>query len=106
MKPFSKAILRIGTESAFAVGPEIKSWEDEGYNIIRLNIGEPGCNISKSAKKSAIESFKKNQTHYTPASGDALLRKEIGVYLSATRGIDYYDEEERLRLKKMRDLRY
>lgn len=93
MKTFSYAIGRIGTESAFAVGPEIKAWEDKGYNIVRLNIGEPGCNISRLAQAAAINSLKNNQTHYTPAGGDNILRREIAEYLKATRNVNFTEND-------------
>lgn len=89
MKPFSFSFARIGTESAFAVGPEITGWVNKGYDIVRLNIGEPGSNIPEASTMAAIESFKRHETHYTPSQGAESLRKEIARYLSATRGVIY-----------------
>lgn len=89
MKPFSKAYARIGTESAFAVAPEITSWEKKGYNIVRLNVGEPGCNIPEVSTKAAITSFQKHETHYMPSAGTESLRREIALYMTATRGAQY-----------------
>lgn len=89
MKPFAKAYERIGTESAFAVGPEITGWEKKGYDIVRVNVGEPGCNIATEATKEAIESFKKHETHYAPSAGTESLRSEIAKYVSATRKVNY-----------------
>ena len=93
MKPFSRAIANIGTETAFAVGPEIQSWVDKGYDIIRVNIGEPGCNIARAATIAAIESIKNHETHYTPSSGAPALRKEIAHYMTVTREVSY-DESD------------
>ena len=80
MKPFSKAIGRIGTENAFAVGPEIAAWVKKGYDIVKLTVGEPGANIPRAATKAAIDSLKKHQTHYTPSVGLESLRKKIARY--------------------------
>jgi len=93
MKPFSKAIGKIGTENAFAVGPEISGWMKKGYDITKLTIGEPGCDIAKSATKAAIDSFKKRETHYTPSSGLESLREKIAKYMSLTRGMDFGPED-------------
>ncbi|MBM3283244.1 aminotransferase class I/II-fold pyridoxal phosphate-dependent enzyme [Candidatus Gottesmanbacteria bacterium] len=89
MKSFATAYERIGTESAFAVGPEIAGWINQGYDIVRLNIGEPGCNITDVSTAAAIASFKRHETHYTPSTGAESLRKEIAGYLSATRLVKY-----------------
>lgn len=93
MKSFSKASLRIGTESAFAVGPEIMAQERKGFDIVKLNIGEPGCSIDKKATLSAINSFKNHETHYSPSKGEEGLRKKIARYMKATRGVDFDPEE-------------
>ena len=76
MKPLSAAIQRIGTENAFAVGPEIKSWEDKGFDIVKLTIGEPGSNIGDSSTEAAIKSLQNHETHYTPSQGTKSLRKK------------------------------
>lgn len=89
MKPFSRASDRIGTESAFAVGPEIASLEKKGYRIVKLNIGEPGCSITKNATSTIIKSFKRGETHYTPSKGLENLRKKIAYYLTITRGVKF-----------------
>lgn len=89
MKTCSLASERIGTESAFAVSPEINKLICQGFDIIKLNVGEPGANIPKAATEAAIVSLRKNQTHYTPSAGDPILRKEIAFYLTKTRGVNY-----------------
>ncbi|OGK21741.1 hypothetical protein A3C23_00210 [Candidatus Roizmanbacteria bacterium RIFCSPHIGHO2_02_FULL_37_13b] len=89
MKPFSKSINRIGTETAFVVGPEISSWVKKGFDIIKVNIGEPGCNIKEAATKAAIQSFKHHETHYMPSAGLTSLRTKIAEYMSASRKVDY-----------------
>ena len=93
MKSFSKAYERIGTENAFAVGPEICSCEKKGYDIIRLNIGEPCCDIDSAATSAAITSLKKHETHYTPSAGCEDLRKKIALYMSLTRGVKFGVDE-------------
>lgn len=89
MKPFSTSYARIGTESAFAVGPEITSWVKKGFDITRVNVGEPGCNIARAATLAAIESFKKHETHYAPSAGEESFRVEIAGYVNATRGTNF-----------------
>ena len=89
MKPFSKTFERIGTESAFAVGPEIAARIKEGFDIVKMNVGEPGCNIPRSSTQAAIDSFRNHETHYSDSRGLESLRIEIGKYMTATRNIDF-----------------
>lgn len=93
MKSFSKAFDRIGTESAFAVGPEIASWISQGFDIVKLNIGEPGANIPEAATKAMIASVANHETHYMPAAGTDNLRSEIAYYMSITRKVDYTKDD-------------
>jgi len=89
MKPFAKAFDRIGTENAFAIGPQIAAIEKQGYDIVRVNIGEPGCNIPQAATKAMVESVKNHETHYTASAGIDSLRQAVADYLSATRKPNY-----------------
>lgn len=93
MKQFSKAFDRIGTESAFAVGPEISDCEKKGYNVVRLNIGEPGANIADIATEKGVLSFQNHETHYTPSAGTESLRREIAEYMSVTRFVKYTPDD-------------
>lgn len=86
MKSQSKVFDRMGTENAFAIGPQIMALEkDKGYNIVRVNIGEPGCNIAKAATKAMIKSVENHETHYTVSAGIETLRTAVAEYLNATR---------------------
>lgn len=89
MKPFASAYSRIGTENAFAVGPEIAGRIKEGYDVVKLNIGEPSAAIAKAATEAAIASFRRHETHYMPSNGTESLRTATAEYLTATRGVNY-----------------
>ncbi|MCJ7740578.1 aminotransferase class I/II-fold pyridoxal phosphate-dependent enzyme [Candidatus Microgenomates bacterium] len=93
MKSFAKNFNRIGTENAFAVGPEIAAWIAKGWDIVKVNIGEPGCNMANAATVAAIESLKRHETHYTLSAGSGAFRKEVANYLSATRAVKFHPED-------------
>ena len=93
MKLQSKNFARIGTENAFAIGPEIMAWEKTGYDIVRVNIGEPGCNISEAASKAMIESVKNHETHYSASAGIDSLREKVAEYLTATRKVKFVAQD-------------
>ncbi len=89
MKPQANNFERIGTENAFAIGPEIAVWEKAGYDIVRVNIGEPNGNIAEAASKAMIESVKNHETHYAASAGIDSLRKRVAEYLTATRKVKF-----------------
>ncbi len=93
MKPFATAFERIGTESAFAVGPEIATFISRGWDIIKLNIGEPGCNIPSVSTKAAIDSFRKHETHYALSTGTKAFREEVAGYISSTHEVNFLPED-------------
>lgn len=93
MKPFAKTFDRIGTENAFAIGPKISALEKEGYNIVRVNIGEPSCNITKEAARAMIESVNNHETHYCASAGIDSLRTTLAEYLTVTRKVNYKAED-------------
>lgn len=92
MKPISDLIQRTGTENAFAVGPEIAKKEAEGWDIVRLTLGEPSGNIPEIATQEAVISLKHHETHYTPAQGLPALRAALADYMSTTRKAEFGPE--------------
>jgi aspartate/methionine/tyrosine aminotransferase len=89
MKPFSSTIARLGTETAFKVAPEIAKLEREGWDIVKLTIGEPSGNIPACSTAAAKASLDRHETHYVVSQGILELREAIANYMSATRNIDY-----------------
>ncbi|MFH0943113.1 MAG: aminotransferase class I/II-fold pyridoxal phosphate-dependent enzyme [Candidatus Beckwithbacteria bacterium] len=93
MKAGSKVFEKIGTENAFAIGPQIAALEKQGYDIVKVNIGEPSGNIAKAATKAMIESVNNHETHYTASAGIDSLREAIAKYLTVTRKISYQAQD-------------
>jgi aspartate/methionine/tyrosine aminotransferase len=93
MKPFAKAFERIGTENAFAVGPEIAALVGKGWDITKVNIGEPGCNIARAATAAAIASFENHETHYALSTGSKAFREGVAGYISATHNARFLPED-------------
>jgi len=93
MKPFATAFDRIGTENAFAVGPEIAAWIGKGWDIVKVNIGEPGCNIAKVATEAAIVSFRNHETHYALSTGSKAFRQAVAQYISSTHDTKFLPQD-------------
>jgi aspartate aminotransferase len=93
MKPFAKNFDRIGTENAFAVGPEIAALIDKGWDIVKVNIGEPGCNIPQKSTEAAIASFRRHETHYALSTGSKAFREEVAAYISSTHETNFLPKD-------------
>ena len=81
------------TETSFEVLAKAKALEQEGREIVHLEIGEPDFDTPKSVRDAAIEAMKAGYTHYVPSAGIPEFRTVIADYISRTRSIDVSPEE-------------
>jgi aspartate/methionine/tyrosine aminotransferase len=83
----AQKMSRIGTESAFEVLARARALEQQGRNIIHLEIGEPDfptpVHIVEAGKRALDEGW----TKYGPTQGFPELREAIASYISRTRKI-------------------
>lgn len=56
-----------------------KEMEQQGINVIHMEVGEPDFDIPTAAMEAGIEALKDKQTHYTHALGKYELRQEIAA---------------------------
>ncbi|HEY7983332.1 MAG TPA: pyridoxal phosphate-dependent aminotransferase [Ktedonobacterales bacterium] len=84
---FTSAMSRLGTETAFEVLARARALEEEGRNIIHLEIGEPDFATPPNVVRAGIAALEDGQTHYTPAPGIPALRTAIAHDAAARRGI-------------------
>lgn len=54
--------------------------QQEGFNVIHLEVGEPDFEIPTCIAKAAQEALKSGKTHYTHSMGDPILRQEIANF--------------------------
>ncbi|WP_337312267.1 pyridoxal phosphate-dependent aminotransferase [Candidatus Aeolococcus gillhamiae] len=84
---WAERMSRIGTESAFEVLAHARRLEDEGRDIIHLEIGEPDCATPQNIIDVAVRALNEGATHYTPASGMAVTREATARYVTARTGV-------------------
>jgi aspartate aminotransferase len=77
----TKAMSRLGTESAFDVLAQAKALEAQGRTIIHLEIGEPDFATPPHIVEAAVEALHAGQTHYVPAPGIPGLRESVTAFL-------------------------
>jgi aspartate/methionine/tyrosine aminotransferase len=83
----SRAIDRLGTETAFSVLARAKELERAGRPVIHLEIGEPDFETPDHVVQAAVEGIAAGMTHYCPSAGIDGLRDAVAGYFSRTRGL-------------------
>jgi aspartate/methionine/tyrosine aminotransferase len=77
---------RLGTETAFEVLVRAKELEQEGRDIIHLEIGEPDFDTPHNVIEAGVTALRQGATHYTPSAGIAPLREAIAEDQSRRKG--------------------
>lgn len=89
---FSKQNSKIGTENAFKIIPHIMKIEQQGRDVIKLNLGEPDFNIPLQIEEEIIRQLKAHNTHYCDPKGILPLRQAIAKQVGQTRGLEISPE--------------
>jgi aspartate aminotransferase len=85
----SKRANNIQPSATFAVAAKAKQMKSEGKPILSFSAGEPDFSSPRCACDAAIDAINRGETHYTPNSGLAELKKEVSGYYKARFGLDY-----------------
>lgn len=85
--PLTDAVLRLGTEGAFAVLARARELERRGRDVIHLEIGEPDFETPPHVADAGIAAIRAGQTHYCQTAGLPELREAAAEYLSRTRAV-------------------
>src|ERR671937_3110884 len=89
----AERMSRLGTETAFEVLNKARALEQQGKNIIHLEIGEPDFDTPRNIIDAAVDALHKGFTHYGPSAGLMELREVIAQYVSETRRVDVTPDE-------------
>ncbi|MQG51515.1 MAG: pyridoxal phosphate-dependent aminotransferase [SAR202 cluster bacterium] len=89
----AKRMERLGTETAFEVLAKARKLEQEGKNIVHLEIGEPDFETADHIKNAAIEALNGGFTHYVPSAGILEVRESISKNIYNTRQVNYNPDQ-------------
>jgi aspartate aminotransferase len=81
------AVMRLGTEGAFAVLARARELERHGRDVIHLEIGEPDFETPSHVAEAGIAAIRAGHTHYCQTTGLPELRAAAAAHLTATRGL-------------------
>ena len=80
------AVMRLGTEGAFAVLARARDLERRGRDVIHLEIGEPDFETPAHVAEAGIAAIRAGHTHYCQTAGLPELREAAAAHLTDTRG--------------------
>ena len=83
----SKRLNRIQGSATLAIAKLASEIAQEGKDVITLSLGEPDYTTPKHICKSAIQSLRRGDTHYTPSAGIPELIDAVAKKLNADNGI-------------------
>jgi aspartate/methionine/tyrosine aminotransferase len=83
----AERMSRIGTESAFEVLVKARALEQQGRDIVHLEIGQPDFPTPRHVIDAGKRALDEGWTGYGPTAGFPDFREAIAEYVSRTRGI-------------------
>src|SRR5207302_7277226 len=89
----ARRMSRLGTETAFEVLNKARALEQQGRDIVHLEIGEPDFDTPANVVEAAVQALHKGWTHYGPSAGLPDLRQAIAQEITRTRGVPCQAEE-------------
>ena len=84
----SKLADSVKPSATLAAGAKARELKAKGIAVFDFSLGEPDFNTPKHICDAANEAMAKGQTHYTPASGTAELKKSIAKWYGRTYGYE------------------
>ena len=93
MIPVAQRMQRLGDETAFKIGDDIREAEAVGLKVIKLNLGEPDFDSAANINEVACADIKAGNSHYCDPQGILPLRETIAETVSAAHGIPIDPEQ-------------
>src|SRR5271169_4721160 len=84
---FSARTRLLGSENAFRIGPQIKALEDQGFRVIKCNLGEPDFPLAPHIADEVKRQIDLGLTHYCDPQGILPLREAVARSVGQRRGI-------------------
>lgn len=84
----ARGVSELGTESAFTVLAQARTLEEQGHDVIHLEIGEPDFDTPGHISEAAFAAVRAGHTHYCPSAGLTEFRAAIATSMSRARGIE------------------
>ena len=85
----NKQLEKLGTETAFSVSAEAKSWKEKGYDIYPFHLGDLNFQTPLNIREKTIFFMNKNKNGYCPSEGIPELRQALAKDVGEKREMKY-----------------
>jgi len=85
----NKKLEQLGTETAFAVSAEAKSWSEKGHKVFPFHLGDINIMTPENIREATSKYLNDNKNGYCPSEGIAELRDVLSYDVGSKRGVNY-----------------
>ena len=89
---YAKQISRLGTETAFAVSAQARSWADKGHKVYPFHLGDINLKTPQNIVEATMKAIGDGKTGYCPSEGILSLREALANDVGQRRNIIYSPE--------------
>ena len=89
---YAKQISRLGTETAFAVSAQARSWADKGHKVYPFHLGDINLKTPQNIVEATMKAIEDGKTGYCPSEGILSLREELANDVGQRRNVIYSPE--------------
>ena len=89
---YAKQISRLGTETAFAVSAQARSWADKGHKVYPFHLGDINLKTPQNIVEATMKAIGDGKTGYCPSEGILSLREALANDVGQRRNAIYSPE--------------
>ena len=89
---YASRLHRLGTETAFSVALEAKTWANKGHKVYPFHLGDLNLSTPLNIQEAALKHMRDGKTGYCPSEGIPELRDVLSQDVGFRRGVDYTAE--------------
>jgi len=89
---YAKQISRLGTETAFAVSAQARSWADKGHKVYPFHLGDINLKTPQNIVEATMKAIGDGKTGYCPSEGILSLREALANDVGQKRNVIYSPE--------------
>ena len=89
---YAKQISNLGTETAFAVSAQARSWADKGHKVYPFHLGDINLKTPQNIVEATMKAIGDGKTGYCPSEGILSLREALANDVGRRRNVIYSPE--------------
>ena len=89
---YAKQISNLGTETAFAVSAQARSWAEKGHKVYPFHLGDINLKTPQNVVEATMKAIGDGKTGYCPSEGILSLREALAYDAGQRRNVVYSPE--------------